>query len=69
MINLREKLKKALISHAKGKIDVHIANIDVYLNNPVGIGEHSNVIETIQSELDKIAHYDGQIEMLIKYID
>ena len=39
---MREKLIKALIAHAHGDIQKHVANVEVYLNNPVGIGEHSN---------------------------
>ena len=65
---MREKLKNAIIAHAHGEIQVHLANVDVYLNNPVGIGEHSDVTDAIQCELDKIARYDDQIEVIKKYV-
>ena len=68
MINMREKLKNAIIAHANGEIQVHLANVDVYLNNPVGIGEHSDVTDAIQCELDKIARYADQIEVIKKYV-
>ncbi len=68
MINMREKLKSAILAHANGEIQVHLANVDVYLNNPVGIGEHSDVTEAIQCELDKIARWDDQIEVIKKYV-
>ena len=68
MINMREKLKNAIIAHANGEIQVHLANVDVYLNNPVGTGEHSDVTDAIQCELDKIARYDDQIEVIKKYV-
>ena len=68
MINMREKLKNAIIAHANGEIQVHLANVDVYLNNHVGIGEHSDVTDAIQCELDKIARYDDQIEVIKKYV-
>ena len=68
MINMREKLKNAIIAHAKGEIEVHLANVDVYLHNPVGIGEHSDVTDAIQCELDKIARYEDQIEVIKKYV-
>ena len=67
MINMREKLKNAIIAHANGEIQVHLANVDVYLNNPVGIGEHSDVTDAIQCELDKIARYEDQLNVLDKY--
>jgi hypothetical protein len=46
---------------------LHTANVQVYLNNPAGIGEHSDVMEALQSELDKMASAEDQIEMLNKY--
>ena len=67
MINMREKLKNAIIAHANGEIQVHLANVDVYLNNPVGIGEHSDVTDAIQCELDKIARYHDQVEVIDQY--
>ena len=42
---MREQLIKALLAHAQGDIAKHKANIEVYLANPVGIGEHSNIVE------------------------
>ena len=64
---MREQLIKALLAHAQGDIAKHKANIEVYLANPVGIGEHSNIIEAIEVELDMIAKYQDQIDIINKY--
>jgi hypothetical protein len=32
-----------------------LVNIEVYLNNPVGIGEHSEIIEAIDGQVSKMA--------------
>jgi hypothetical protein len=64
---MREQLIKALLAHAQGDIAKHKANIEVYLANPVGIGEHSNIIEAIEGELDMIAKYQDQIDIINKY--
>ena len=64
---LEETLKEAVRTHALGIIAKHKANVLVYLNNSVGIGEHSNIIEAIEEELDHIAKYEDQIEMLKKH--
>ena len=40
---MREKMISALLAHAQGDIQKHKMNVEVYLSNPVGIGEHSNV--------------------------
>ena len=64
---MRETLIKALLAHAQGDIAKHRANVEVYLTSPVGIGEHSNVVEAIEQELDMIAKYQDQIEVINKY--
>ena len=64
---MREQLIKALLAHAQGDIAKHKANIEVYLANPVGIGEHSNIVEAIEGELDMIAKYRDQIDIINKY--
>ena len=67
MVNLREKIIKSLLAHANGEIQLHLANVEIYLNNPAGIGEHSDITEAIQVELDKIARYDDQVDVINKY--
>ena len=62
---MKEQLLEAARLHAEGELALHTANVQVYLNNPVGIGEHSDVMEAIQSELDKMATAHDRLEMLI----
>ena len=64
---MREQLLKALLAHAQGDIQKHVANVEVYLTNPAGIGEHSNIVEAIEQELNEIAKYQDQIEVIQKY--
>ena len=64
---MREQLLKALLAHATGEIEMHKANVEVYLTNPVGIGEHPDVTEAIQQELDKIARWHDQVEVIKTY--
>ena len=66
---MREKLIEAFKSHAKGHIDKHVANIEVYLHNPAGIGEHSDIIEAIEIEAKQIAEYHDMLEVMEKYIE
>ena len=68
-MNQRELLLNAVKKHAEGHIAKHVANVEVYLNQSVGIGEHSDIIESIEQELEKIAKYNDQIEVLQKYIE
>ena len=64
---MREQLIKALLAHAQGDIQKHKMNVEVYLNNPVGIGEHSDIMEAIETELNMIAKYEDQVTVLKKH--
>ena len=64
---MRDQLIKALLAHAQGDIAKHKANVEVYLTNPAGIGEHSNIVEAIEEELNMIAKYQDQIDVINKY--
>ena len=64
---MRDSLIKALTAHASGEIAKHRANVEVYLTNPAGIGEHSDITEAIGVELDKIARYHDQLEVINHY--
>ncbi len=37
------------------------------MNNTTGIGEHSDIVETIELELEQVANYHDKLEMLVKY--
>ena len=57
----------ALLAHAQGDIQKHKMNVEVYLNNPVGIGEHSDIMEAIENELNMIAKYEDQVTVIKKH--
>ena len=57
----------ALLAHAQGDNQKHKKNVEVYLTNPVGIGEHSNVMEAIEEELNMIAKYEDQVSVIKKH--
>ena len=64
---MREQLIAAVKAHAQGEIAKHRANVNVYLEHPAGIGEHSDITEAIQVELDKIARYHDQVQVIDHY--
>ena len=55
----------ALKKKLQGDIAVHKTNIDVYMNNTVGIGEHIDIVETVEKELDKLSAAEDKLESLI----
>ena len=47
---IKNRLITAFLAHSEGHIKKHLANVEVLLSNPVGIGEHPQHIE----EMDKL---------------
>ena len=68
---MRDFLIKAQQSYLLGYINKHVANIEILLNNPVGISgvddKHQDIQEAIEVELGKIADYHDKLEMLHKF--
>mgnify|MGYP001261858859 FL=1 len=66
---MRELLLGASRTYYVGLINKHISNVEVLLNNPVGIGEaeHQDIQAVIEVELGRIADYNDKLEVLIKY--
>lgn len=69
MVKIGDDIKQAMIEHAEGHIAKHKMNVMIYFRNAAGIGgqKHPDVLEAIEQELDVVAKYDDQIEMLKKY--
>lgn len=66
---MKEQLIKAARMHAEGELERAKTNIMVYMNQSVGIGEHSDIVEAIQEELDKMASARDRIDMLEIYFE
>lgn len=66
---MKEQLIKAARMHAEGELERAKTNILVYMTHSVGIGEHSDIVEAIQEELDKMAAAHDRIDMLDTYFD
>ena len=66
---MRKQIDKVVRMHAHGIQELAKTNILVYMNQPVGIGEHSDVVEAIQLELDKMATAQDRIDMMDLVMD
>jgi|TARA_Y100000015_G_C2324784_1_gene58390 hypothetical protein len=67
MSALRTQIINALRSNAEGNILKAKMNVEVYLSNPVGIGEHPDVLAAIQDQLDIIAHEEERLEVIERH--
>jgi len=66
---MRREMLDALKALAIGNIKKAKMNIEVYLTNPVGIGEHPDVLGAIQDQIDLIAKEEERIEVIEKYLE
>tara|TARA_Y100000992_G_scaffold25406_1_gene14400 strand:+ start:468 stop:677 length:210 start_codon:yes stop_codon:yes gene_type:complete len=64
---MKETILDGLVANARGEIEKAKANILVYLTNPAGIGEHSDILGAIQTELDKICTNEERIDVINKH--
>ena len=60
-------LVKALAKKLEGDIAIAQANIDVYLEQSVGIGEHPDVVQAIETQVEVLANADEKLQILKKY--
>ena len=67
MVNLRDDILKNQITYYNGLIAKHQQNVEIYLNQPVGIGEHSDVMASIEGEVTAIAQAHEKIEVINHY--
>jgi hypothetical protein len=65
--DLRSEMIKSVKAHAKAHIEKHRINVEVYLRNPVGVGEHSDIMDAIEKELAHMAEYEDHLEIINKY--
>lgn len=61
---MRNAMITTLKNHYHGEIGKHKMNVEVFLQNPVGVGEHIDIMETISSEIGKIAEYEDKLMIL-----
>ena len=66
---MRALIIEAIRKHAEGHIAKHKANVEVLLEKTAGIAEHPDIVETIEKELEIIAKYDDQLQMIKKYFE
>jgi|TARA_R110000796_G_scaffold19622_10_gene58804 hypothetical protein len=62
MLDALRKLYEADIAIAK-------ANIQVYLDNPAGIGEHPDLVQAVDSQITKIAASEEKLCVLEDHFD
>ena len=65
--DMTNDLLKAVVAHADGQIEKHKINFLVQCKNSVGVAEHGDHVETIQKEMEQIAHYEDIKDVVRKH--
>jgi hypothetical protein len=64
---MRTQLIQASKQHYQAHIEKHRINVEVMLNNPTAIPEHSDIMAAIEKEVAVIAEFMDKLEVLEKY--
>ena len=66
-VNLRTELLNASKTHFEAHIEKHRVNVENLLQNSVGIGEHGDIMDTIEKELEEMSKYHDLLDILSRY--
>ena len=61
---MKEQLVHALKTKYDADYQMHKANLDIYLNNPVGIGEHPQHFEEMDKLVESMTAARDKLEVL-----
>ena len=64
---MRQNIITNLKMYYTGMIAKHKTNVQVYITNSAGIGEHNDIVESIDKELDALASAEDKLNVLIKH--
>ena len=63
---MKDQLVQALKTKYDADYKMHKANLDIYLNNPVGIGEHPQHFEEMDKLVESMTAARDKLEVLNK---
>jgi len=57
-------IKEVMESHFQAQVDKHRMNVNILLENPRAIPEHTDFSEAVEKELEQMAHYKDLLAAL-----
>jgi hypothetical protein len=64
---MRKEIIKALKQNFESQILIHKINVDVILSKPMAIPEHTDLMDSIEKEIEKMSEYMDKLEALERY--
>ena len=66
---MKYKMISALIKDCYAKIAMAECNVNAFLETPCGVGDHPNILETIQEQIDVISQNKDRLKVLQETFD
>ena len=63
-VDVGETLLTALELKYEGDIAIGKANIEVYMDNSAGIGEHPDIVNAVDSQIEKVAEASEKLDVV-----
>jgi hypothetical protein len=64
---MRDQLLTALQAHFSAQVQKHRMNVEIMLNNPMAIHDHTDWMAAVEKEIAHMAEYEDKLEMLKKH--
>lgn len=60
-------IANALKKRLEADIELARSDLEVFLNNPIGVAEHIDYVATAEKKLEYLAHAEDKLETLVKH--
>lgn len=64
---MKDKIIAASQLHFKAHIEKHKMNVEIMMDNPMAIHDHTDLMSAIEQEISKIAEYEDKLAVLEKH--
>ncbi len=66
---MNKTIINALRAYYIGEVEKAKANVSIFLENSVGVGEHPDVLDSISNQIETIARFEDNIAALDKHFN
>ena len=65
---MRDLILNALLAKYEADFKMAKANVEIFLENAAGVGEHNDILETMDLEIAKIAEAEDKLNIVLKHL-
>ena len=60
-------ITNALKKKLEAEVELARSDLEVFLNNPIGVAEHIDYVATADKKLEHLSHAEDKLETLVKH--